>query len=221
MFLVAVGVISSLVLAGLMIVSGSAIDGRFWPPGEYDWRYWTYSLFCALASISLAIIALSERGAFWFAGAPIFWTAIVVAAVEFLVVVVFFYAPRSGTPGGVAAVGSAGFLAATLELGVEQSMGMEGDLRTEGYYRYSRNPQLVCLILVVAGIAVAANTVEAVLVACGMIVWFDSMPAAEEPWLREQFGEAYDAYCEHVPRFVGPKTARELWVSFRRGTTSE
>ncbi|MDH3622522.1 MAG: hypothetical protein OES69_13780 [Myxococcales bacterium] len=35
------------------------------------------------------------------------------------------------------------------------------------------------------------------------MAWFALTPFTEEPWLRKQYGEAYDAYCQRVPRFLG------------------
>jgi protein-S-isoprenylcysteine O-methyltransferase Ste14 len=38
------------------------------------------------------------------------------------------------------------------------------------------------------------------------IGWLTFLPLAEEPWLRDQFGEHYERYCDRVPRFVGRQT---------------
>jgi hypothetical protein len=38
---------------------------------------------------------------------------------------------------------------------------------------------------------------------------------AEEPWLREQYGEAHEACCADVPRFVGVRSARRLLEDLR------
>ena len=39
--------------------------------------------------------------------------------------------------------------------------------------------------------------------------WFALAPFTEEPWLREQYGPAYDAYRQRVPRFLGPSARVE------------
>jgi protein-S-isoprenylcysteine O-methyltransferase Ste14 len=36
--------------------------------------------------------------------------------------------------------------------------------------------------------------------------WRVLLPLAEEPWLREAFGDEFERYCEEVPRFVGVQT---------------
>lgn len=41
------------------------------------------------------------------------------------------------------------------------------------------------------------------------IVWFLLTPLAEEPWLSEQYGEAYETYRESVPRFIGRPNQRQ------------
>lgn len=42
------------------------------------------------------------------------------------------------------------------------------------------------------------------------IAWFLLAPLAEEPWIREQYGEAYETYRESVPRFVGRRSQRPM-----------
>jgi protein-S-isoprenylcysteine O-methyltransferase Ste14 len=45
---------------------------------------------------------------------------------------------------------------------------------------------------------------------CGFyFLWWFSFPLAEEPWLRERYGQEYESYAERVPRFVGRRT---LWL---------
>ncbi len=51
--------------------------------------------------------------------------------------------------------------------------------------------------------------------------WWLVMPFAEEPWLREQYGEAYEQYAARVPRFVGRGTIRALRHTITGNTASE
>ena len=39
--------------------------------------------------------------------------------------------------------------------------------------------------------------------AIAVALWFLVSPFVEEPWLAEQFGDEYRAYCRAVPRFFG------------------
>jgi protein-S-isoprenylcysteine O-methyltransferase Ste14 len=181
------GVVASMALAGLMGLSTSQIDGRFWPPGQRDWRFWVYIGLSGLPSVALPVIAVADSQTFVFAGTM--WWAVGVA---------------------LAGVGTGGFLAATFDLGVETSSGMEGKLQTDGFYRYSRNPQLVFLLILVVGLVLAINSPNATVVGVAMICWLVSMPFAEEPWLRDQFGHDYETYLERVPRFLGLASIRRL-----------
>lgn len=44
-----------------------------------------------------------------------------------------------------------------------------------------------------------------------VFVWIALLPVAEEPWLEEQFGDAYEVYRREVPRFVGLRTITNLF----------
>lgn len=81
-------------------------------------------------------------------------------------------------------------------------------LVVRGLYRYVRNPMYVGVLLVIAG--------WAALFGSGTVLWYGVMIAlvfhlfvilVEEPTLRRQFGEAYEAYRGTVPRWV-PKEFR-------------
>jgi protein-S-isoprenylcysteine O-methyltransferase Ste14 len=93
-------------------------------------------------------------------------------------------------------------------LGFWESSGLEGHLQTEGPYRFSRNPQYVGFIAMLASGGLLAGSIQTVILAIGGIVWFLLAPHAEEPWLREQYGDAYEEYLRSVPRFLG-RTHRE------------
>jgi len=99
---------------------------------------------------------------------------------------------------------------AGLDLGVEETQGLPGELRTDGWYRFSRNPQYVGYVIATVTFPVWTGAMLTVPL-CGVYCcWWFLFPLAEEPWLREQYGEAYDSYAERVPRFVGRHTVRAL-----------
>jgi len=106
----------------------------------------------------------------------------------------------------------------TFDLGVDQTQGLEGELRTDGLYRYSRNPQYVGYISSTIGFALIVGS-PFVLPLCGLLLvrWL-ILPLAEEPWLRDQFGDEYEAYAEDVPRFVGLRTVGLVWESVAAGS---
>jgi protein-S-isoprenylcysteine O-methyltransferase Ste14 len=104
-------------------------------------------------------------------------------------------------------------IVATFDLGVDQTQGLKGELRTDGLYRYTRNPQYVGYIPATVGFALIVDAPFAALL-CGLLLirWL-VLPLAEEPWLREQFGAEYEAYVDRVPRFVGLRTVGLVWES--------
>lgn len=77
------------------------------------------------------------------------------------------------------------------------------DLVTEGLYSHSRNPMYVGNVLILCGVALACNTWTCVLLAVPFCVFiYVAIIAAEENFLRAKFGDAFDAYCRDVPRWL-------------------
>ncbi len=90
-----------------------------------------------------------------------------------------------------------------VELGTYASSGLEYRLVTTGPYRYTRNPQYLGDIIALAGAILLVNSFYFT-VASGLgIIIFYMLPYAEEPWLREKYGDEYLEYCRRVPRFIG------------------
>jgi protein-S-isoprenylcysteine O-methyltransferase Ste14 len=77
------------------------------------------------------------------------------------------------------------------------------NLVTEGFYRLCRNPMYVGNLLIVAGLAVASNSLTCLLVVGALYVFvYIAIVAAEEAFLRNKFGAAYDRYAADVPRWL-------------------
>jgi protein-S-isoprenylcysteine O-methyltransferase Ste14 len=77
------------------------------------------------------------------------------------------------------------------------------DLVTEGVYRMCRNPMYVGNLLIMTGVAVASDSLTCLLVAIPLFVLvYVAIVAAEEAFLRNKFGAAYDRYCADVPRWL-------------------
>ncbi|ELY68107.1 methyltransferase family protein [Natrinema versiforme] len=177
-----------LALANLTGIVASALGLlEYWPPGERDWTYYAHwGISHSLNAVVLALTYLSwnglglPRGPSLAAGAVLFVAGYAVA------------------------------IAAGLDLGVEETKGLAGDLRTGGWYRYSRNPQYVGYIVATVGFALVANSAPVAVVCAIYLGWWLSLPFAEEPWLRERYGEEYERYVERVPRFVGVRTIRAI-----------
>ncbi|WP_375210682.1 methyltransferase family protein [Hyphococcus sp.] len=98
---------------------------------------------------------------------------------------------------------------AAFRFGYDQTSGAEGELMTDGLYRYSRNPQYVADILMLAGWALLSASASALPVVALGIAALITAPFAEEPWLKAVYGNSYEAYMRRTPRFIGlPTEAR-------------
>ncbi len=107
-------------------------------------------------------------------------------------------------PIGIAIIASSLVLVmwAIRTLGLHASQGLEGRLVEQGPYRFTRNPQYVADIAMLAGFAILSNSILALFTSLLGMAWFVLAPYTEEPWLRERYGADYDVYMRKVPRFL-------------------
>jgi protein-S-isoprenylcysteine O-methyltransferase Ste14 len=76
------------------------------------------------------------------------------------------------------------------------------ELTSAGPYLFTRNPQYVGDAFLFVGVAVFANS-EVVAVTHLLTAFVLLLaPLAEEPWLEEQYGEAYVRYRREAPRYL-------------------
>ena len=71
-----------------------------------------------------------------------------------------------------------------------------------GPYAMVRHPVCLGLILAMFAFAVARALPGAQLIALYFVIFFNFKARLEEDFLRQEFGAAYDAYCQQVARFV-------------------
>jgi protein-S-isoprenylcysteine O-methyltransferase Ste14 len=71
-----------------------------------------------------------------------------------------------------------------------------------GLYRYSRNPQVVGLITVYLGAALAVGSWLLVGVLAVLAVSYQQNILTEEKFCLEKYGAAYQDYCKRVPRYL-------------------
>jgi protein-S-isoprenylcysteine O-methyltransferase Ste14 len=77
------------------------------------------------------------------------------------------------------------------------------NLVTTGLFAHCRNPLYVGNLLIVTGLAVAADSLTALVVAPPLfLVAYHCIASAEEEFLLGKFGDEYRRYCERVPRFA-------------------
>jgi len=89
-----------------------------------------------------------------------------------------------------------------LSLGMEATSGAVGTLNTGGLYKYSRNPQYVADIGIFVGWAILSASLLALpVVAVGIAVLLVA-PLAEEPWMRETYGESFKRYSMQTRRYL-------------------
>lgn len=172
------------------IISAVYPERRVWPIGDSTWRWWfNWS--------ALSVV---------FAGFP------VLAALDWdSFVSTDSWNKLAG--GGIAAVGMGFALSALFELGWMESSGKEGELQTDGIYQFTRNPQSVGFITFIVGVLLATNSEKVMvhgILTIGVYVLF---PFAEEPWLREHYGQEYEAYRKRTPRFIGWRLLERLVVN--------
>jgi protein-S-isoprenylcysteine O-methyltransferase Ste14 len=185
MFLLYVVVVVSSILAVLGV--GYSIlrpERRLWPPSGRDTlEFRAVVMVDTVCTIGVPILGLLDRGSLGIGNPIAFPLGALLIIVPSLLIA---WAMRA--------------------MGLGQSFGLEGELVTNGPYRYSRNPQYVGFTLMLVGVILLTNSVQALVTGSMVIVLVLLAPYAEEPWLRERFGSRYDEYCEMVPRFLGLRT---------------
>jgi protein-S-isoprenylcysteine O-methyltransferase Ste14 len=101
-------------------------------------------------------------------------------------------------------VGAAIAFPAMVWLGLRRSVGQEPRvLKETGFYRVTRNPQVMGGALMVIGVAALWPSWYALGWVVLYAVIFHMMVLTEEEHLRTTHGEEYKRYCERVPRYVG------------------
>jgi protein-S-isoprenylcysteine O-methyltransferase Ste14 len=104
--------------------------------------------------------------------------------------------------GPLVSLGGALVLWGMATLGARRTSGLAEGLVAEGPYLLTRNPQYVGDFLLFSGVALFANSgvvaVTHLLTALVLLL----APFAEEPWLENEYGQAYVDYRRSVPRYL-------------------
>lgn len=79
----------------------------------------------------------------------------------------------------------------------------EGALVTDGIYAYSRHPQYLGFILMTLGLIVHWATIPLLVMWPILVYQYYRLSKIEEQEMEARFGDAYRAYRERVPRFIG------------------
>jgi len=93
---------------------------------------------------------------------------------------------------------------AMANLGVGDVIGVKvAGLKTSGFYRYTRNPQIIICSLFYIGCAILWPSWTGLFWLGLLWVMLHMMVLTEEEHLRRKFGEEYRRYCEKTPRYFG------------------
>ncbi|HEY0592491.1 MAG TPA: isoprenylcysteine carboxylmethyltransferase family protein [Thermoanaerobaculia bacterium] len=106
--------------------------------------------------------------------------------------------PLAAAGGALIAAGSMG-LGSSLRVGLPEE---KTELRTDGIYARTRNPIYLGVFVAVGASALAVPTPLNLLAAGTAVAAHHAIVGAEERFLRERFGEAWDAYARRVPRYL-------------------
>ena len=161
-----------------------ATDVRFWPPGDNRLKAGLHWGLVAVFDVALLAVAVLE------------WNTWVLPRPSSLLV---------GVPLSAVGVGVFGYSVRVMNQ-VETTGQTVEELYTDGPYARSRNPQYVGMLIGLVGFGLLANAALVVPLLVVHGCWLVLLPFAEEPWLREAFGDEFERYCEAVPRFVGMRT---------------
>lgn len=167
---------------------------RFWPPGTDEGKRRVYH-FCSRGFLLCTLpTAVLDAGSVMI---PL-WSRVV---------------------GGVVVTFAVGLLSkSAVDLGEEETNGRVGELRTDGLYRYTRNPQNLAYMLLYWTLAVASASLLVTILASVLTIWMVVQSLIEEPWLREQY-DGYAEYAGTVPRFIGMRSLRRAVGTIRSART--
>lgn len=87
------------------------------------------------------------------------------------------------------------------KFGIDQTGGAKGTLKTTGLYKYSRNPQYVADTLMIVGWLILSASYLAIPTGILASIVLLIAPFAEEPWLKQVYGEVYNNYMKTVRRY--------------------
>lgn len=200
MILTLVGLLISITTVGLLIQSYLFPARRVWPPRTYG-KFTPVLVWTPTLTLFGTLIALGIFG----------WGQLALPAwVRF----------GMGIP--ILIISNIAVWSAVQNFGIAQTSGDVGTLNTGGLYRFSRNPQYVADIAQICGWLMVSASAFAIPVALATILVFLVAPFAEESWMAERYGTAYEDYRRATPRFLGSgiraRTARghQRCINFRK-----
>lgn len=172
---------AALIILTLAVLGIMRPDLVLWPPAHFS--SWENRCFRFLFRVMVYGLLAASAHNIWMDGFPASLYVNVIAGLLFL-------------------IGFSIAFAATFSLGWRNAFGAKEGLRTDGIYRYSRNPIYLATWFGLAGWALLVSTNMIVL---GLFAWaliYIFAVFLEERWLAKEYGAAFDIYCKNVRRFI-------------------
>lgn len=169
-------------LTSIFFVFVSAINPnrRIWPPDNFSRAYYI-TIWVITLSLSLCLLLL---GFLMWGDTPI------------PKLLRFVFAPI------LILIGNIAVWSEVINFGLAQTSGSVGQLRQNGLYKFSRNPQYLADILIVIGWTILSASSLVIPLSVATIILLIVAPFAEESWLAEKYGIIYTDYRERTPRFL-------------------
>mgnify|MGYP000150346856 CR=1 FL=1 len=172
-------VIACLAVGAIVAWSGKNPERPIWPPRKFGWP-------ARIATWSVTVVAI---GAAYLAG-RLGWNA-------------------WGWPDGIrwfvgfpiAFVASSASSFAIMKLGLDQSMGADRGLVTDGIFALTRNPTYIANLALCLGWGLLAASWPAAISAGALAALYVFAVPYEERWLARTYGEAWSAYRARVKRW--------------------
>ena len=179
-FAFAVGILAAMTLLAMLVWSIVIPDKRLWPPKEA-------TFFVQLGVWGLTVTVFASA----FVCGLFDWNSLDWP---------LFLRWGIGLP--LIIIGNVVVWKAVINIGMKATSGEIDELKTGGFYKYSRNPQYVADIAILLGWSVLSASAAAIPVTLiGTIVLLIA-PLAEEPWLKSVYGKAYEDYSQRVRRYL-------------------
>ena len=176
----AVTAVSCVAVAAIIVWSAARPERPLWPPLHFGWPARIVTWTVTVIAIGAAYLAGRMSWNDWDWPVWIRWYV--------------------GFP--LAFVASSASSYAILKLGLDQSMGANRRLVTDGVFALTRNPTYIAnLALCLGWILLAASWPAAIGAGSLAALYLFAVPF-EEKWLARTYGQAYAAYCARVKRWA-------------------
>lgn len=178
-FLLAAGALAGAILIALLGLTLTDGTFRVWPtPGKGTWQSLVFWFLFRSLNVTAIALTVTDWGSLGLVATPVRVLALATAAV------------------------CAGlYVRSLVSLGSTNTYCRRAGLVDRGIYRWTRNPQYATVIPAYVALAIAADSIPALVLIAMLIAVYVMMAYAEEPWLKAAYPGVYDRYARRVPRF--------------------